>query len=62
MSLSGFRTMFGIEDKYLQFRDLNKLLLEPAIKELNQKSNLIVSVNTVKDGRNVVSLSLYISN
>ncbi|MCT8342297.1 MULTISPECIES: replication initiation protein [Photorhabdus] len=54
--------MFGIEDKYLQFRDSNKFILKPAIKELNQKSNLIVSVNTVKDGRNVVSLSLYISN
>ncbi|MBS9436761.1 RepB family plasmid replication initiator protein [Photorhabdus noenieputensis] len=32
--------MFGIEDKYLQFEDLNKLLLKPTIKELNQKSNL----------------------
>ncbi|RAW82874.1 hypothetical protein CKY01_21750 [Photorhabdus laumondii subsp. clarkei] len=32
--------MFGIEDKYLQFRDLNKFLLKPAIKKLNQKSNL----------------------
>ncbi|WP_448511210.1 hypothetical protein [Photorhabdus sp. MH8.4] len=40
VSLSGFRTMFGIEDKYLQFRELNKFLLKPAIKKLNQKSNL----------------------
>ncbi|WP_391529915.1 hypothetical protein [Photorhabdus akhurstii] len=43
-----------MEGKYLQFRDLNKFLLKPAIKELNQKSNL--------NGRNVISLSLYISN
>ncbi|WP_434527141.1 hypothetical protein [Photorhabdus asymbiotica] len=28
-----------MKDKYLQFRDLNKLLLKPAIKELNQKNS-----------------------
>ncbi|WP_080985108.1 replication initiation protein [Photorhabdus sp. RM126S] len=37
-------------------KDLNKLLLKPAIKELNQKSNLIVFVNTVKNSRNVIAL------
>ncbi|WP_416383760.1 hypothetical protein [Photorhabdus bodei] len=40
VSLSGFRTMFGIEEKYLQFRDSNKFILKPTTKELNQKSNL----------------------
>ncbi|WP_369293931.1 hypothetical protein [Photorhabdus africana] len=40
VSLSDFRTMFGIEEKYLQFRDSNKFILKPATKELNQKSNL----------------------
>ncbi|MBE8588832.1 replication initiation protein, partial [Xenorhabdus griffiniae] len=56
INLKDFRSMLGIEDKYLQFKDLNKLLLKPSIKELNQKSNLLVSVDTVKDGRNVVAL------
>ncbi|WP_092514924.1 replication initiation protein [Xenorhabdus mauleonii] len=56
ISLKDFRTILGIENKYLQFRDLNKLLLKPAINELNQKSNITVSVDTVKDGRNVIAL------
>ncbi|MEK9496743.1 hypothetical protein V2H77_09830 [Photorhabdus sp. P32] len=37
-------------------KNLNKLLLKPAIKELNQKSNLIVFVNIVKNSRNVIAL------
>ncbi|KOY62995.1 RepB family plasmid replication initiator protein [Photorhabdus heterorhabditis] len=38
VSLNDFKTMLGIKDKHLQFRDLNKLLLKPDIKELNQKN------------------------
>jgi len=56
ISVDDFRSMLGVDNKYLQFRDLNKLLLKPAIKELNQKSNIVVSVDTVKRGRTVVAL------
>ena len=54
--LDDFRSMLEINDKYLQFKDLNKLLLKPAIKELNEKSDLSVIVDPVKKGRTVVAL------
>ncbi|PHM49099.1 replication initiation protein [Xenorhabdus sp. KK7.4] len=56
ISLADFRSMLGIDDKYKTFKSLNQLLLIPSIKELNEKSDLIVSVDTVKKGRTVVAL------
>ncbi|PHM33610.1 RepB family plasmid replication initiator protein [Xenorhabdus mauleonii] len=54
--LEDLRSILGIEDKYKTFKSLNQLLLIPAIKELNEKSDLVVSVDTVKKGRTVVAL------
>ncbi|CDG88763.1 replication initiation protein [Xenorhabdus bovienii] len=54
--LEDFRSMLGLEDKYKTFKSLNQLVLIPAIKELNEKSDLIVSVDTVKKGRTVIAL------
>ena len=44
------------EDKYQQFKDLNKMIIKPAIAELNEKSDLVVTVETIKKGRTVVAL------
>jgi len=54
--LDDFRSMLGLEDKYSQFKRLNDDVIKPAIKELNEKSDLSVSVDTIKNGRKVVSL------
>ncbi|MGK3681373.1 hypothetical protein [Escherichia coli] len=35
--------MLGIENKYKQFRDLNKILIKPCVDELNKKSDLAVT-------------------
>lgn len=56
ITVDDFRSMLGLEDKYSEFRALNQLVLKPAVKELNEKSDLIVSVDTVKNGRAVVAL------
>ncbi|MRD79367.1 replication initiation protein, partial [Klebsiella pneumoniae] len=56
ITVEDFRSMLGLEDKYIEFRALNQLVLKPAVKELNEKSDLIVSVDTVKSGRAVVAL------
>lgn len=56
IALDDFRSMLDLEDKYQLFKDLNKLLLKPAIAELNEKSDLAVSVETVKQGRKVIAL------
>ncbi|EEU9561217.1 MULTISPECIES: replication initiation protein [Proteus] len=59
ITVDDFRSMLGLEDKYSEFRALNQLVLKPAVKELNEKSDLIVSVDTVKNGRAVVALHFH---
>lgn len=56
ISLDDFRKLFQLEDKYTLFRDLNKWVIKPAVKEINESSNLIVYYSTRKKGRNVVAL------
>jgi len=60
ISLEDFRTMLGLdEDKYLSFKSLNQWVIKPAVKELNQKSNLSVTVDSVKKGRSVFALHFH---
>lgn len=56
INLVDFRFLFNLKDKYLLFRDLNKWVIKPAVKEINLSSNLVVHYNTVKQGRVVVAL------
>ncbi|MDE1475708.1 replication initiation protein [Xenorhabdus bovienii] len=56
INVEDFRSMLGLEDKYLKFSELNKFVIKPAIKELNEKSNLTVNVDMIKKGRTIVSL------
>ncbi|MDC9623170.1 replication initiation protein [Xenorhabdus sp. XENO-7] len=57
INLEDFRSMLGLDDKkYSTFNSLNQWVIKPAIKELNKKSNLIVSIDTVNKNRNVVTL------
>jgi len=59
INIMDFRSMLGVDDKYRAFRVLNDKIVKPAIKELNEKSNLIVSVDLVKKGREVVALHFH---
>lgn len=54
-----FRSMLGLEDKYSEFKILNRALLKPALKELNEKSDLTVTFDTVKKGRTVIALHFH---
>ncbi|EAR0142757.1 RepB family plasmid replication initiator protein [Salmonella enterica] len=56
ISIEDFRAMLGLDGKYKTFKSLNQLLITPAIAELNEKSDLAVTVETVKKGRTVVAL------
>lgn len=56
IAIDDFRSMLAVEEKYHQFKDLNKMIIKPAVAELNEKSNLAVTVETVKQGRKVTSL------
>lgn len=57
ISLEDFRSSLGLEDKYPLFKDLNKWVIKPSVDELNQRSDLIISYETIKSGRTVVGLS-----
>lgn len=56
ISIDDFRSMLNLSDKYKDFKALNRALIKPAIAELNEKSDLSVTVETIKDGRTVVAL------
>lgn len=59
IKVDDFRVMMGVSDKYKEFRDLNKRVIIPAITELNQKSDLQVTMDIVKDGRSVAALHFH---
>jgi len=56
IGIDDFRSMLGLDNKYKEFRTLNDAVLKPAINELNEKSDLIVSVEYVKKGRSIIAL------
>ena len=54
--LDDFKSALGISDKYPDYRDLTKRVIKPSIDELNQRSDLIIKFDTIKQGRTVVAL------
>ncbi|MEL4382664.1 replication initiation protein [Shewanella algae] len=57
ITLDDFRSALGISDKYPQFKELNKFVIKPSIAELNQRSDLIITYDTIKKGRSVAALA-----
>lgn len=55
--LDDFKSALGISDKYPLFKDLNKWVIKPSIEELNQRSDLIITYDTLKKGRTVTGLA-----
>lgn len=51
-----FKNLLGLEDMYSQFKFLKRDVINPAIKELNIKSNLEIELKTLTQGRKVISL------
>lgn len=55
--LDDFKSALGISDKYPAFKELTRRVIKPAIDELNQRSDLVITYETIKKGRSVVMLS-----
>jgi plasmid replication initiation protein len=51
--VSDFRKLFELENKYKMFSEIKKFILNPAMKELNKKSNVNIDFTTEKKGRTV---------
>jgi len=56
IEVSDFRSMLRLDNAYSEFRELKRALITPALKEINQKTDLSVSFETVKTGRKVTGL------
>ncbi|TXF89316.1 replication initiation protein [Neolewinella aurantiaca] len=51
------KIMFEVEDKYRLFGDFNRWVIRPAIKEINEYTDLMVTdTEKVKEGRRVVAM------
>ncbi len=59
IKLDDFKEMLNIEDKYDRYADLRKWVIEPAIRELNNKTDFNVRFEPEKQGRKVVRLSFF---
>lgn len=55
--IEDFKSALGISDKYPLFKDLNKWVIKPAVDELNQRSDLIITCESIRKGRSVVGLA-----
>ena len=56
ISVDELKDKLQIADKYNLYADLRKWVIEPSIKEINEKSDLLVSFETEKKGRKVTAL------
>lgn len=56
LSLDEFKMSMGIADKYPVWKDLNKWVITPSLKQINKSSNLTVTMQTEKKGRKIVGL------
>jgi plasmid replication initiation protein len=55
--LSDFKSALGLSDKYPEFKILNRAVIKPSVEELNQRSDLVISYETIKKGRTVEALA-----
>lgn len=60
VDVDDIRRILMLEDKYSQYRELNKFVLKVAIAEINAKSDLFVSFEPIKRGRTIIALKFTI--
>ena len=61
IKVSDLRDMLQLQERYPRYADMKRWVIEPAVKELNEKTDLVVEYNTEKQGRKVVKLSFFFS-
>lgn len=61
IDLSRFKERLGIESEYKRFYNLKMRVIEPAVKELREKSNLAVEWKAIKSGKVIKQLEFIFS-
>lgn len=62
ISVDDLKKWLQIEDKYPRYNSFNQRVLEPAIKEINEKSDLFLEVESIKLGRAIVGIRFQINH
>ena len=58
ISIADLRFMLNIGDKYPLFSDFRKRVIEPSVKEINEKTPMQISYEQVKKGKTIVGILL----
>lgn len=61
IDLQKFKERLEIQDEYKRFYNLKMRVIEPAVKELKEKSSLEISWKPIKSGRNITQLEFSFS-
>lgn len=63
LTLGELRTILGCDNKYSAFKDFKRKIIEPTVKELNEKTNLCIDVQYTKTKgiRGVSGVSLFLA-
>ena len=56
IDLDRFRDRLDIKDEYKRFCDLKRRVIEPSVKELREKSGLLINWKSIKSGKSVKQL------
>lgn len=60
LSVTELKSLLGCEDKYKEYKDLRRNVIEIAINEINQKTNISVEWTPKRDGRNYTDIEFII--
>ncbi len=61
IDLNTWRRLFGIKDgQYKQFKDFSRRVLKPAIKEINNSSDLLIEIEYQKEKRRIIGIRFLI--
>lgn len=59
IDLDRFKDRLCLKDEYKRFFDLKRRVIEPAIKELKEKSNLVIDWKPIKSGKTTKQLEFF---
>jgi len=60
ISVEDLRYAFGLENEYEKWSDLRHWVLNKAVNEINEKSDIVVSYSVIKAGRNIKAIKILI--
>ena len=61
VGIQEFKERLGISDKYSDYLNLRRRIIEPAVNELNQKSHFNITFRGVREGRAIKKLEFFFS-